>query len=119
MWSGLMPTNTPGIVAPEQTIEEEYLRHILARDQMKEFAKRPLVMDRADGVRYWDVHGKEYLDALSGIYVANVGHNNRRVIEAVKQQYDRLTFSPPMHGTNAVAIQLANLLADIAPGDLN
>src|SRR5262245_16052668 len=119
MWSGLMPTNTPGIVAPEQTIEEEYLRHILARDQMKEFAKRPLVMDRADGVRYWDVNGKEYLDALSGIYVANVGHNNRRVIDAVKQQYDRLTFSPPMHGTNAVAIQLANLLADIAPGDLN
>jgi adenosylmethionine-8-amino-7-oxononanoate aminotransferase len=65
------------------------------------------------------VNGKEYLDALSGIYVANVGHNNRRVIEAVKEQYDRLTFSPPMHGTNAVAVQLANLLAEIAPGDLN
>jgi adenosylmethionine-8-amino-7-oxononanoate aminotransferase len=86
---------------------------------MKEFVKRPLVMDRADGVRYWDVNGKEYLDALSGIYVANVGHNNRRVIEAIRRQYDRLTFSPPMHGTNAIAVQLANLLAQIAPGDLN
>jgi adenosylmethionine-8-amino-7-oxononanoate aminotransferase len=113
-----MPT-VPNLVTPEQTVQEEYLRHILARDQMKEFAKRPLVMDRSDGVRYWDVNGKEYLDALSGIYVANVGHNNRRVIDAVKKQYDQLTFSPPMHGTNAVAIQLANLLAEIAPGDLN
>jgi adenosylmethionine-8-amino-7-oxononanoate aminotransferase len=110
---------TPDLIGAGQTVQEEFLRHILARDQMKEFAKRPLVMDRADGVRYWDVRGKEYLDALSGIYVANVGHNNRRVIEAVKEQYDRLTFSPPMHGTNAVAVQLANLLAEIAPGDLN
>jgi adenosylmethionine-8-amino-7-oxononanoate aminotransferase len=109
----------PDLLTPRQAVQEEFLKHILARDQMKEFAKRPLVMDRADGVRYWDVNGKEYLDALSGIYVANVGHNNRRVIEAVKEQYDRLTFSPPMHGTNAIAIQLANLLAEIAPGDLN
>ncbi len=112
-------TATPSLVAAAETVQEEFLRRLLARDQMKEFAKRPLVMDRADGVRYWDVTGKEYLDALSGIYVANVGHNNRRVIEAVKQQYDRLTFSPPMHGTNAVAVQLANMLAEIAPGDLN
>lgn len=112
-------TATPEVIAPRQAVEEEFLRHILARDQMKEFAKRPLVMDRADGVHYWDVNGKQYLDALSGIYVANVGHNNRRVIDAVKQQYDRLTFSPPMHGTNAIAVQLANLLADVAPGDLN
>jgi adenosylmethionine-8-amino-7-oxononanoate aminotransferase len=109
----------PDLIKPRQAVQEEFLKHILARDQMKEFAKRPLVMERADGVRYWDVTGKEYLDALSGIYVANVGHNNRRVIEAVQEQYDRLTFSPPMHGTNAVAIQLANLLAAIAPGDLN
>ena len=86
------PTLSPELLASKDTVQEQFLRHILARDQMKEFAKRPLVMDRSDGVRYWDVNGKEYLDALSGIYVANVGHNNRRVIEAVKQQYDRLTF---------------------------
>jgi adenosylmethionine-8-amino-7-oxononanoate aminotransferase len=106
-------------ISPEQTIQEQYLRHILARDQMKEFAKRPLVMARADGVRYWDVNGKEYLDALAGIYVVSVGHNNQRVIGSIKQQLDQLHFSPPMHGTNTVAIQLANLLAELAPGDLN
>ena len=111
--------SSPQLIGSEVTTQEEFLRHIMARDQMKEFAKRPLVMERADGVRYWDVNGKEYLDALSGIYVVNVGHNNRRVIEAVKEQYDKLTFSPPMHGTNSVAVRLANLLAKVAPGDLN
>ncbi len=117
-----MPTGStalPPLVSPQLTTHEEFLRHILARDQMKEFSKRPLVMDRADGVRYWDVNGKEYIDGISGIYVASVGHNNRRVLEAVREQMERLNFSPPMHGTNATAIQLANLLAEIAPGDLN
>jgi adenosylmethionine-8-amino-7-oxononanoate aminotransferase len=104
---------------PAETAETEALRHLLARDQMKEFCRHPLVMERAEGVRYWDVHGKEYLDGLAGIYVASVGHNNRRVIEAIQAQYDRLQFSPPMHGTNAVAVQFANLLASLTPGDLD
>src|SRR5687768_18203890 len=82
---------------------------------MAEWSKEPLIMARADGVHYWDVSGKRYLDALSGIYVASVGHNNRRVIDAVRRQLDTLHFSPPMHGTNPIAIQLANLLSEVAP----
>src|SRR5262245_38950268 len=109
----------PELISEAQTSEESFLRHIFVRDQMAEWSKQPLIMARADGVHYWDVHGKRYLDALSGIYVVAVGHNNRRVIEAVRQQLDTLHFSPPMHGTNPVAIQLANLLAELAPGDLS
>src|SRR3982751_6006869 len=107
------------LIAEAQTTEERFLRRIFVRDQMAEWSKAPLVMARADGVHYWDVEGKRYLDALSGIYVASVGHNNRRVIEAIRKQLDTLTFSPPMHGTNPVAVQLANLLAELAPGDLS
>jgi adenosylmethionine-8-amino-7-oxononanoate aminotransferase len=107
------------LIHESQTVQEDFLRRLFARDQMKEFTKNPLVMARSEGVRYWDVNGKEYLDALSGIYVVSVGHNNRRVIEAVKEQLERLHFAPVMHGTNSVAVQLANLLAEVAPGDLN
>jgi adenosylmethionine-8-amino-7-oxononanoate aminotransferase len=102
-----------------QTTDEAFLKHIFVRDQMAEWSKQPLVMARADGVYYWDVQGKRYLDAISGIYVVSVGHNNRRVIDAIKQQLDILAFSPPMHGTNPLAVQLANLLAELAPGDLS
>jgi adenosylmethionine-8-amino-7-oxononanoate aminotransferase len=109
----------PDLIAEAQTTEERFLRQIFVRDQMAEWSKQPLVMARADGVHYWDVRGKRYLDALSGIYVVSVGHNNRRVIEAIRRQLDRLHFSPPMHGTNPVAVQLANLLAELAPGDLS
>jgi adenosylmethionine-8-amino-7-oxononanoate aminotransferase len=109
----------PELISQAQTTEEQFLRHIFVRDQMAEWSKHPLVMARADGVCYWDVNGKRYLDALSGIYVVSVGHNNRRVIDAIHKQLDTLHFSPPMHGTNPVAVKLANLLAELAPGDLS
>jgi adenosylmethionine-8-amino-7-oxononanoate aminotransferase len=112
-------TQFPELIAEAQTSEEEFLRHIFVRDQMHDWCKNPLIMARAEGVFYWDVHGKRYFDALSGIYTVSLGHNNRRVIEAAKKQLDTLHFSPPMHGTNPVAIQFANLLAELAPGDLS
>lgn len=105
----------PDLISAAQTTEEEFLRHIFVRDQMAEWSKQPFIMERAEGVYYWDVHGKKYLDALSGIYVVGVGHCNPRVIEAIRKQFETLHFSPPMHGTNPLAIQLANLLSEVAP----
>jgi adenosylmethionine-8-amino-7-oxononanoate aminotransferase len=110
--------SVPDLIAERQTTEEAYLKQIFVRDQMAEWTKQPLVMTRADGVFYWDVTDKRYYDAISGIYVVSVGHNNRRVIDAIRHQLDVLAFSPPMHGTNPLAVQLANLLAELAPGDL-
>jgi adenosylmethionine-8-amino-7-oxononanoate aminotransferase len=112
-------SDAPSLIPPEKTVEEQYLRHIFVRSQMSEFAKEPFIMAKADGVHYWDVQGKRYLDALSGIYVVSVGHNNRRVIEAIRGQLDVLHFSPAMHGTNPLSVQLANRLVEVAPGDLH
>ncbi len=114
-----LPMNTfPDLISAAQTTEQQFLRSIFVRDQMAEWSKNPLIMQRADDVFYWDVHDKRYFDAISGIYVVSVGHNNRRVIDSMHAQLDRTHFSPAMHGTNPVAIQLANLLAELAPGDL-
>ncbi|MFN0053583.1 MAG: aspartate aminotransferase family protein [Planctomycetales bacterium] len=110
---------TPTLPTAAQTLQEPFLRQIFVRDQMHEWSKHPLVMERADGIFYWDVNGKRYFDAIAGIYTTSVGHNNRRVIEAIRKQLDILHFSPPMHGTNPVAVQLANLLAEVTPGDLS
>lgn len=111
-------TTIVDLISEAQTTEQRFLRQIFVRDQMAEWSKDPLLMARADGVWYWDVHGKKYLDALSGIYTVSVGHNNRRVIEAIHRQLDRLHFSPPMHGSNPVAVQLANLLSELTTASL-
>jgi adenosylmethionine-8-amino-7-oxononanoate aminotransferase len=106
--------------APANVKDPAVLGHIvLDFKQMNEFVHKPLIMERADGVRYWDVDGKSYLDGLSGIFVVNIGHNNRRVIEAMKAQLDKIAFAPPLHGTNTPAVKLAAKIAEITPGDLN
>jgi len=102
-----------------QEANEDYLRQIFVRAQMTDFVREPLLIERADGVHYWDIHGRKLLDALAGIYVVSVGHNNRRVIDAIHRQLDTLSFSPVMHGSNPPAVRLANRLVELAPGDLS
>ena len=96
------------------------LRHaVLDFRQMSTFVQAPLIFERGEGVHLWDIHGKHYYDGLSGIFVVAVGHGNRRVIEAIKAQLERISFPPPLHGANPPLIELSALLADLAPGDLN
>jgi 4-aminobutyrate aminotransferase-like enzyme len=71
--------------------------------QMKDFMEEPLIISKADGVRYWDINGKMYYDGIAGVFAASVGYNNRRVINAIKEQLDILTFASPIHGTSISA----------------
>ena len=48
-----------------------------------------IAVDRAEGVFFYTPEGKPYYDLVSGVSVSNVGHANRAVIEAVKQQAER------------------------------
>lgn len=104
----------------DRLLSEEYLKHtVLDFRQMKSFVRDPLVIVNADGVRYEDARGRQYLDGISGVFAVTVGHNNRRVIEAMQAQLDRVAFTPPLHATNAPAVLLANKVAEVTPGDLN
>jgi acetylornithine/LysW-gamma-L-lysine aminotransferase len=54
------------------------------------YQKFPISIDRGKGVRVWDVSGKEYIDCMGGYGVALVGHCNARVVEAIKNQAEKL-----------------------------
>ena len=43
---------------------------------------------KADGALLFDINGKEYIDLIGGISVANVGHRHPKVIEAIKDQLE-------------------------------
>jgi adenosylmethionine-8-amino-7-oxononanoate aminotransferase len=98
---------------------EDVRRLFLDLRQMESFAREPLVIERADGIWYWDTNGHKIMDGISGIFVVTIGHNNRRVIDAVKEQMDRVCFAPPLHATNLPALNLAKRLAQVTPEDLN
>ena len=60
------------------------------------FKKFPLTIVRGKGSLVWDINGKEYVDFMSGIGVALVGHSNDSVVEAIRNQAARLI---TCHGT--------------------
>jgi len=96
------------------------LKHtFLDFQQTSEFIKSPLIIERAEGLYLWDIHGKRYFDAIGGIFVAVLGHHHPRVVEALRRQVDRLTFAPPLHGTSDVALDLVEKLGSVTPGNLN
>jgi adenosylmethionine-8-amino-7-oxononanoate aminotransferase len=74
---------------------------------------------RGEGARIFDVHGRSYLDGLSGLFVVQVGHGRRELAEAAYKQASELAFFPLWSYAHPPAIELADRLASLAPGDLN
>ena len=58
---------------------------------LQTFKRYPIVLDRGKGAKVWDVEGKEYIDALAGIAVTNVGHSHPTVVKALQAQVEKLT----------------------------
>ena len=77
----------------------------------------PLVMDRAEGVYFWDPDGKRYIDFNSQLMSVNIGHGDRRVADAIADQAHTLAFAAPQFATE-VRGRLGQLLAELTPGDL-
>jgi adenosylmethionine-8-amino-7-oxononanoate aminotransferase len=78
----------------------------------------PIIV-KGDGARIWDSTGKEYLDALSGLFVVQVGHGRAELAQAAAKQAAELAYFPIWSYAHPEAIQLAERLATLAPGDLN
>jgi adenosylmethionine-8-amino-7-oxononanoate aminotransferase len=94
-------------------------RTFLDYQQTSGFIQNPLIIHRAEGIYYWDVTGKRYFDGISGIFVATLGHRHPRVMAAMQNQMEILSFAPPMHGIADVTLDFVEKLGNITPGNLN
>jgi 4-aminobutyrate--pyruvate transaminase len=76
----------------------------------------PLVISRGEGVRVFDDQGKEYIEAMAGLWCASLGFDNKRLVDAAYQQMQKLPF---YHGFTAKShepmIDLAEMLIERAP----
>jgi len=84
----------------------------------KQSGLNPILVDRAEGIYFWDKSGKKYIDFSSQLMNVNIGHGNKSVNEAVKKQMDQFSYVFPSMATEARG-KLGKKLAEIAPGDLN
>lgn len=75
----------------------------------------PIPVSRAQGVYFWDTSGKRYLDFNSMTMCVNIGHGDRRVIDAMKAQLDEIPYAAPGMTTKIRALA-SKAVADVTPG---
>ncbi len=78
----------------------------------------PIIV-RGDGPWVWDSKGKRYLDALSGLFVVQVGHGRQELADAGARQAAQLGYFPVWGYAHPSAVELAERLTELTPGDLN
>ena len=77
-------------------------------------------IDRGEGCRVWDTDGNEYFDAVGGLWCNNIGLGRKEMADAIAEQAQKLSYANTfVDMTNAPAAELAQKLAELAPGDLN
>ncbi|MDT5035950.1 MAG: hypothetical protein QOE03_1135 [Micromonosporaceae bacterium] len=81
-------------------------------------AEVPVIV-RGSGAYVYDANGRRYLDGLSGLFVVQVGHGRTELAEAAAKQAAELAYFPLWSYAHPKAIELADRLADLTPGDLN
>jgi acetylornithine/N-succinyldiaminopimelate aminotransferase len=60
---------------------------------MNTYGRVPIALSHGQGVRVWDVNGKQYLDALGGIAVNTLGHNHPKLVPALQDQIGKIIHS--------------------------
>lgn len=77
----------------------------------------PLRIVRGEGVRFWDEEGTEYLDAVSGEWVVNLGYRHPKVVAAIKEQLDKIEYVTPVF-ENEQRTKLAEKVLSKAPKNM-
>lgn len=88
--------------------------------QMQTFlADERLVVQRGEGPYLFDAGGKRYLNLTSCLWNVPLGLGQREIIDAIAGQLQVLAYSSLFRAGHAPAVELARLVAAVAPGELN
>jgi beta-alanine--pyruvate transaminase len=84
-----------------------------------DFKENPRLMVKAEGVYYTDHHGKQLIDASSGLFCSPAGHGRTEIRDAVYKQLGELDYVQPFQQGYAGSFDLARRIAKHTPEDLN
>jgi taurine--2-oxoglutarate transaminase len=78
----------------------------------------PIAIDHADGIYLYTPEGQRIIDFNSQLMSVNIGHGDRRVIDAINEQALKLQYVQPAFATE-IRARLGAKLAEILPGDMD
>ncbi|MBU0587065.1 MAG: aminotransferase class III-fold pyridoxal phosphate-dependent enzyme [Gammaproteobacteria bacterium] len=85
----------------------------------RSFQLDPRVLVAAEGMHFTTHDGRQVLDGISSLWCVGAGHNRKPINEAIKRQLDTLDYATAFQASNDKAFQAAEMIAGMAPGDLN
>ena len=106
----------PGSMTAEEIVDLS--RKYTLYEWSAQSAVDPIPVERAQGVYFYTPDGRRFLDFNSQLMSVNIGHGDKRVIEAIKAQADKLPYVNPFMAHEPRA-RLGQKLAEIAPGDID
>ncbi|WP_332631443.1 adenosylmethionine--8-amino-7-oxononanoate transaminase [Halalkalibacter flavus] len=86
--------------------------------QMKDYDLDPLIIESGNGIKVKDIHGKEYYDGFSSVWLNVHGHRKKELDQAIKDQLEKIAHSTLLGMTNVPATELAERLVELTPDDL-
>jgi adenosylmethionine-8-amino-7-oxononanoate aminotransferase len=104
------------------SIEELALRHVWLQSTPWEDivgGRLPKVFVKGAGIWLTDAQGREYLDAIAGIWVVAAGHGRREIADAMAEQAAKLSYVTAYGMVAEPTALLGEKLAAMSPGDLN
>jgi 4-aminobutyrate--pyruvate transaminase len=76
----------------------------------------PIILERGQGIYVYDARGREYIDAMAGLWCVSLGYNEERLVEAATKQLKELPYSHIFAGrSHEPGIALAEKLKEVAP----
>ncbi len=85
----------------------------------RSFRQDPRVLVAAEGMHFTTHEGKKVVDGISSLWCVGAGHKRQQINEAIKKQLDTLDYATAFQASNDKAFQAAEMIAAMAPGDLN
>jgi adenosylmethionine-8-amino-7-oxononanoate aminotransferase len=105
-----------------QNYSERARRHLwLQMSRMGTYSSTnevPIIV-RGEGTRIYDANGTEYFDGISGLFTNMLGHGRSDIGAVAAEQISQLAYFPLWTYAHPKAIELAEKIASLAPGDLN
>jgi len=83
----------------------------------KQKGLNPIPVEKAEGIYLWDFDGKRYTDMSSQLVNLNLGHGNREIAAAIKEQADKYCYLSPAYGSEPRG-SLAKMLIELMPDNM-
>ena len=93
--------------------------HWMPFSSNKDFKKNPRLISNAKGIYLKTHDGNTLIDGSSGLYCNPLGHGRREIIEAIKNQLEKLDYTMPFQQGYGGSFELATKIAQKTPDDLN